>query len=482
MHLLLLLPLPLPLPKAKPPWLPTTLVIALFLCFYDLGTTVVSASVVTHLPGFHGRLPFHLETGYVSVDDVMGVELFYYLIESERRPSEDPVLLWLTGGPGCSAFSGLAFEIGPLKFVRAKYNGSVPNLVYFPHSWTKIANIIFLDSPVGTGFSFSASPEGYDVGDISSSMHVYHFIIKWFIDHPQFLSNPFYVAGDSYAGKVIPVITQIISQGIEYGKQPILNLKGYLVGNPVTGEKIDKNFRVPYAHGVGIISDQIYELAQKHCEGEDYEEPRSAPCAEVLDIVKKHASKVALASILEPVCPEDTPKPKDAAERRSLKADYKHLLQPSETPPPFKCRSYVYWLSYYWANNNSTQEALHVKKGTVEEWQRCNRDISYTQDLPSSIKYHYNLTSRGYRALVYSGDHDLGVPFLGTEAWIRYLNFPIVDDWRSWNFGDQSAGFTITYSNNMTFATVKGAGHTAPEYRPKECLAMVHRWLSHKPL
>ncbi|XP_072973692.1 serine carboxypeptidase-like 7 [Typha angustifolia] len=478
MHLLLL---PLPLPKAKPSWLPTTLVIALFLCFYDLGTPVVSTSVVTHLPGFHGRLPFHLETGYVSVDDVKGVELFYYLIESERRPSEDPVLLWLTGGPGCSGFSGLAFEIGPLKFVRAKYNGSVPNLVYFPHSWTQVANIIFLDSPVGTGFSFSASPEGYDVGDISSSIHVYHFIIKWFIDHPQFLSNPFYVAGDSYAGKVVPVITQIISEGIEYGKQPILNLKGYLVGNPVTGEKIDKSFRVPYAHGVGIISDQIYELAQKHCEGEDYEEPSSAPCAEVLDIVKKHASKIQPASILEPVCPEDMPKPKDAAERRSLKADYKDLLQPPETPP-FKCRSYVHWLSYYWANNNSTQEALHVKKGTVEEWQRCNRDISYTYELPSSIKYHYNLTSRGYRALVYSGDHDFGVPFLGTEAWIRSLNFPIVDDWRSWNSGDQSAGFTITYSNNMTFATVKGAGHTAPEYRPKECLAMVDRWLSHKPL
>lgn len=71
-----------------------------------------SSSVVTHLPGFAGALPFYLETGYVGVDDDTGTELFYYFVESERRPRTDPVLLWLTGGPRCSVFSGLAFEVG----------------------------------------------------------------------------------------------------------------------------------------------------------------------------------------------------------------------------------------------------------------------------------------------------------------------------------------------------------------------------------
>ncbi|XP_072951470.1 serine carboxypeptidase-like 7 isoform X1 [Typha angustifolia] len=454
----------------------------LVLLFFSL-SSLSSSVIITHLPGFHGRLPFYLETGYVSVDEEKGVELFYYFIKSERKPSDDPVLLWLSGGPGCSSFNGLIFEIGPLRFVKAEYNGSLPELVYFPHSWTKVANIIFLDSPVGTGFSFSASPEGYIVGDISSSTQVHHFIIKWFIDHPQFLSNPFYVAGDSYAGKVVPLITHDISQGIEYGKQPILNLKGYLVGNPVTGDKFDKDYRVPYAHGVGIISDQIYELAKKHCEGEDYEDPHSAPCVEVLNVVKKHISKVQIDSIVDPVCPRLSPKPNGVAERRTLKAEYKKLLQPPE-PPPFKCETYVRLLSYYWANNQSTKEALGVKKqgAAVREWQRCNHDLPYTYDVPSSVRYHYHLTSRGYRALVYSGDHDLVVPFLGTQAWVRSLNFSIVDDWRSWGSGGQSAGFTITYSNNMTFATVKGAGHDAPAFRPKQCLAMVRRWLSLKPL
>ncbi|CAL9083452.1 unnamed protein product [Musa textilis] len=92
------------------------------------------ASVVARLPGFRGPLPFYLETGYVEVDEVNEAELFYYFIESERNPIEDPLLLWLTGGPRCSAFCGLVFEVGPLKFVSARYNGSLPSLVYRPYS------------------------------------------------------------------------------------------------------------------------------------------------------------------------------------------------------------------------------------------------------------------------------------------------------------------------------------------------------------
>ncbi|RWV97941.1 hypothetical protein GW17_00039239, partial [Ensete ventricosum] len=115
---------------------------------------------------------------YVEVDEVNQEEFFYYFIESEGTPSEDPLLLWLTGGPRCSAFCGLVFEVGesvelqwifkvpihvssvsslhllvgrnmcakflmcslvgPLKFVSAKYNGSLPSLVYRPYSWTKV--------------------------------------------------------------------------------------------------------------------------------------------------------------------------------------------------------------------------------------------------------------------------------------------------------------------------------------------------------
>jgi serine carboxypeptidase-like clade I len=57
----------------------------------------------------------------VEVDEEHGARLFYYFIESERNPAEDPLILWITGGPGCSALSGLLFEIGQLIIITISY-------------------------------------------------------------------------------------------------------------------------------------------------------------------------------------------------------------------------------------------------------------------------------------------------------------------------------------------------------------------------
>uniref|UniRef100_A0A0E0F596 Carboxypeptidase n=1 Tax=Oryza meridionalis TaxID=40149 RepID=A0A0E0F596_9ORYZ len=76
---------------------------------------VVSAAERTNvasLPGLDGALPSRFETGYVTVDEENGGELFYYFIESEGDPGADPVLLWINGGNRCSVLSALFFEIG----------------------------------------------------------------------------------------------------------------------------------------------------------------------------------------------------------------------------------------------------------------------------------------------------------------------------------------------------------------------------------
>jgi serine carboxypeptidase-like clade 1 len=100
-----------------------------------------------------------------------------------------------------------------LKLVIEPYNGSLPRLHYHPYSWTKVASILFVDSPVGAGFSFSRDPKGYDVGDVSASMQLIKLLREWFTEYPHYLSNPFYVGGDSYAGKIVPFIVQKISEG-----------------------------------------------------------------------------------------------------------------------------------------------------------------------------------------------------------------------------------------------------------------------------
>ncbi|XP_021757153.1 serine carboxypeptidase-like 15 [Chenopodium quinoa] len=139
-----------------------------------------SPNIVKSVPGFPGILPFYLETGYIGVGDNEEVQLFYYFIKSERNYERDPLMVWLTEGPGCSALSGLVLEIGPLIFniSACHWHSEVPTYQLNPSSWTKIANIIFLDSPVGTGFSYATNPEGYYSDDITSSRHIYKFVRK----------------------------------------------------------------------------------------------------------------------------------------------------------------------------------------------------------------------------------------------------------------------------------------------------------------
>ncbi|KAK9166004.1 hypothetical protein Scep_001195 [Stephania cephalantha] len=67
--------------------------LCLLLC---LGTAACRSNL-RYLPGFAGPLPFKLETGYIGADENNDVQLFYYFIKSDRDPTKDPFVLWLTG-------------------------------------------------------------------------------------------------------------------------------------------------------------------------------------------------------------------------------------------------------------------------------------------------------------------------------------------------------------------------------------------------
>ncbi|KAK1281926.1 Serine carboxypeptidase-like 18 [Acorus calamus] len=229
---------------------------------------------------------------------------------------------------------------------------------------------------------------------------------------------------------------------------------------------------------MGLISKELYKSAKKSCAGQ-YAKPNNSQCVHDVAAINKCISGLSKNHILEPKCEMVSPHPR---QRRSLVDQSLELVSPPSIPD-IKChRSYGFLLSYYWANNDTVREALHVQRDTVEEWVRCDFAVPYVKDVPSSIPYHHILTTRGYRALVYSGDHDLSVNHVGTQAWIKSLNFPIVDDWRPWSVDGQVAGYTRSFANNLTFALVKGGGHTSPEDRPKECYNMFERWIAHKPL
>ncbi|KAI3505474.1 hypothetical protein L1887_27605 [Cichorium endivia] len=215
------------------PWSPFNkfscrLLFAVFFLLIISSEVIESRFLVKWLPGLLGDLPFTLETGYIGIGESDDVQLFYYFVESEGNPEDDPLMLWLTGGPGCSALSGLL--------------------------------IIFLDQPVGSGFSYAKTPEAYITNDTLSTMQTYHFLRKWLVDHPKFHNNPFYLGADSYSGIVAPMILQKIYNGNEVGEGPYINIKGYVLGNPVTNKSGDNNSKVPFAHRMGLLSDAIYKI------------------------------------------------------------------------------------------------------------------------------------------------------------------------------------------------------------------------------
>ncbi|CAL4941338.1 unnamed protein product [Urochloa decumbens] len=449
-------------------------------------------NVITHIKGFNGPLPFHLETGYVEVDEEHGVRLFYYFIESERKPAEDPLIIWITGGPGCSALSGLVFEIGPLKFDVAGYTEGFPQLFYFKDAWTKISNVIFLDAPVGTGFSYARDDAGYNVTLTGLGRHLHTFLLKWLAEHQEFASNPLYIGGDSYSGYTVPVAAVDIANNNGDGHETRLNLKGYLVGNPGTDDRYEKGGKVPFLHGMGLISEEMYEAALQGCGGDFYNMPKqsSTRCATALDAIDLVTADINPVHILERFCGLALRDPGvsifqghgGGSGSRSLlvrdNVEHPDFFSRRKLDLPVECRDNGYRLSYIWADDAEVRVALGIHEGSIGSWSRCRNLTHFRTDIHSVIPHHVNLTKAGYRALVYNGDHDLDMTFVGTQAWIRTLKYPIVSDWSPWHSNGQVAGFTRTYAYNLTYATVKGAGHTAPEYKPKECLDMLDRWMS----
>nr|XP_027083558.1 serine carboxypeptidase-like 2 isoform X3 [Coffea arabica] len=390
----------------------------------------MAGSIVKFLPGFEGPLPFELETGYIGVGESEDVQLFYAFIKSESNPQSDPLIIWLDGGPGCSSFIAFLFGIGPVILEPLSFDGTLPKLVLNPSTWTKVVSIIFLDSPVGTGFSYAKTAKASQSSDFQASDQAYEFIRKWLHDHPEYKSNPFYVSGISYGGIPVPILTQLISNGNKDGIEPRIDLKGYILGNPWSKASGIQNYRVPFAYDMGLISDELYEL--------------------LCNIDKQN--------ILIPVCHPLSREPNKlfTGGRSIIQMSYEKFgeLDVRESTPVI-CRTERIMLLQHWANNKSVQEALHVRRETIGEWVSCRDALPYTKNAASVVPYHANLSTKGYRSLIYSGDHDLMVPHIETQAWIRSLHYPIIDDWRQWIHQGQVAGYTRTYANEMTFATVK---------------------------
>eukprot|EP00529_Nitzschia_sp_RCC80_P014324 CAMPEP_0113486040 /NCGR_PEP_ID=MMETSP0014_2-20120614/24792_1 /TAXON_ID=2857 /ORGANISM="Nitzschia sp." /LENGTH=731 /DNA_ID=CAMNT_0000379701 /DNA_START=112 /DNA_END=2307 /DNA_ORIENTATION=+ /assembly_acc=CAM_ASM_000159 len=206
---------------------------------------------ITSLPGLDHDPGFDMYSGYFPVDPVKDTRhIFYWYVESQGDPANDPVMFWTNGGPGCSGLYAFAVEHGPF------FWNADGTLFDNPNSWNKIANILYVEIPIGVGFSYSTQPEiDYSKwGDKETAIDNLEVIKQFFKRFPQRRSNDFYISSESYGGHYMPQLTMEI---LLYNRKLTntnerINFKGTMVGNPYVDPYTNDltQFQTWYDHGL----------------------------------------------------------------------------------------------------------------------------------------------------------------------------------------------------------------------------------------
>lgn len=156
--------------------------------------------------------------------------LFYWFFRNTKN-DKAPLVLWINGGPGSSSMFGLWLENGPLRVQKTGTTMDDFLVGMNPEgSWLDVANIIFLDQPVGVGFSYG--------GPILTKMddgadEFVTFVLAFYDKYPEFKTRQFLITGESYAGKYIPLFAaHVITYNSQNPGRFQIPLQTVLIGDP----------------------------------------------------------------------------------------------------------------------------------------------------------------------------------------------------------------------------------------------------------
>lgn len=456
----------------------------------------IEADKITSLPGFVGPLPSTHYSGYIPVGKLSGTDghLHYWLIESENNPSTDPIVLWLNGGPGSSSLIGLLTENGQVvtndESLTNPIDG-VPQLFYNEYSWTTKASMLYLESPKGVGFSYcdnaKSSKECVNT-DTTTAQDSYEFLVNFFAAFPEYSSNKFYITGESYAGIYIPMLMDQIKQN---SLNANINFIGSAIGNGCWGNTVGTcDFSSPEAYRISADFYYGHAMYSQDLRAKIVETCRdfssfNAPCLKNLAEMETQIGQFNIYNIYDE-CGAD--QRRKLRSKPTLSSAFKEMAKGSvivETADSFRVSAgYGQALNDYqcgaetamdeYLSQPSVIAALHVKADTV--------GMKYDKTA-TDLRPLYSELINDYQMLIYSGDTDGCVPYVGTEYWTRELNFTLTSDWHQW-FGkpDQEhsmhkAGYAVTY-DKFQFITVEGAGHMVPQFQPGYALTMFEKFLA----
>jgi len=376
------------------------------------------------------------------------------MFESQNRPATDPFVLRMTGGPGCASTLALFAENGPYK---VNSDLSIRTNIY---SWNKFANLLYVDQPVGTGFSYVKSEDGYvdDEAEVDAAM--YQFLQLFFAKYPRYATLPFFIVGESYGGHYVPSLSAYI---MEANKRKLgkvfINQKGMGVGDGWISPIVQYGAYAPFSLMNGLINfdtsvlmDRTYARCRSALTAKDWDEAGYI-CPGIMQTVLDNNPDINVYDIRKkcngPLCYNFT-----------AIGDY--------------------------LNIPSVQRKLGVIP--FRQWAVCSYSVNerFAVDLEESFRFDIpKVLAAGYRVMLYSGDKDLicnyvggiklltSMPWPGLKAWVGSKNV-------TWHVDGEVAGWAKA-AQGLTWVQVHNAGHMVPMDQPKNALDMLNRLLNNLP-
>ncbi|KAK3379530.1 Alpha/Beta hydrolase protein [Lasiosphaeria ovina] len=395
-------------------------------------------------------------SGYLD-DEANDKHLFYWFFESRNDPKNDPVVLWLNGGPGCSSLTGLFLELGPASLDKKL------KIINNEFAWNNNASVIFLDQPVNVGYSYSGSAVS---NTVAAGKDVYALLTLFFHQFPEYAKQDFHIAGESYAGHYIPVFaSEILSH-----KNRNINLKTVLIGNGLTDGLTQYEHYRPMACGKGGWP---AVLDEGECQSMDNALPR---CQSLIQNCYDSGSvwSCVPASIY---CNNALIGPyqrtgQNVYDVRSKCEDSSNL-----------CYSALGWISEY-LNQQSVMDALGVE---VSSYESCNFDINRNFLFQGDWMQPFHRLVPGILkeipVLIYAGDADYICNWLGNQAWTEALEWPGKKGFNKASIKDLTLDGAdkeygkVKAAGNFTFMRIYAAGHMVPMDQPEHSLDFLNRWL-----
>lgn len=410
-------------------------------------------SLVRNLP-----LPRDLVSysGFITVNETANSNLFFWFFPAENGNVSAPVILWLQGGPGSSSMYGLLKEHGP--FLADVDKNGHPFVKHNPYRWSADHNVLYVDNPVGTGFSFTDDPTAYPKIVEESTDDLFIFLQQFYTLFPEYQQSNFFPFGESYAGKYVPTLAFKIHNeniaSINRSSNPEnwvkINLAGMGIGNGWMSP-LDQGKYASYLFFHGLIDKHQYRELDK-IDGKILKIIEEGNWLEAWKVSDEQLNFILTA------------------------LNYSNLYDISKDQ--YRPSTMNFWS---WLNTPTVRKSIHV--GSREFSDGLKVYMSMVEDTMRSVKPYLEEILKHYRVVNYHGALDIICHYPGTEDMYSKTKWPghkqfMESHRRGWWVHNSDtnvqelAGF-VKKGGNLRLVLLRNAGHSVPINQPQWALRLL---------